>query len=152
MTDIFQSILPGLLVAIVASYVTAQLALRKLYAEKWWERKAKAYTEIIEALYDLLQYCEIKKADYGNNAGYSEEKMKELSEKYSRAYWEVKKATDIGAFVVSPEAELILKELRERPRMEWDKCPPWEIYAEDYEHYRDALSKIAGIARKDLKQ
>src|SRR3989442_842823 len=125
MTEILPHMLSGLF-AVGAVYLTAQLALRKFYSEKWWERKANTYVQIIEALYDLLQYCEIKRADYGDGAGYSEEKLKEFSERYSRAYWEVKKATDI-AFFVSPEAEMILKELRTRPELEWDKCPPWRF-------------------------
>lgn len=29
--------------------------------------------------------------DYGSGTGYSEDKMKEISERYNRAFWEIKK-------------------------------------------------------------
>jgi len=150
MTEILRNVLPSL-VAIVAVYLTAHLALRRFYSERWWERKANMYTQLIEALYDLLQYCEIKKADYGDGAGYADDKLKELAEKYNRAYWEVKKATALAGFVLSSDAAAILRELRDRPELEWDKNPPWEVYGQDYEFYRDALDKIVEVARKDMK-
>ena len=151
MLDIFLKILPGIITAIIASYLAAKWSMRKFYSEKWWERKEKAYTEIIDSLYDLLRYCEIQKEDYGQGTGYSEDRMKELGERYSQAYWKIKKATDIGAFVVSPEAERALKELRKRPRLNWNENPLWDVYEKDYRYYRDALEKIVDIARKDLK-
>ena len=151
MTEFLAATFTGIITGGVVAYLTARWSLDKFYSEKWWERKERAYVEIIEGLYDLLQYCEVKKEDYGGGPGYSEAKMKELQEKYSRAYWELKKTTDIGAFVVSAEAEVILKELRNRPQLDWDKNPPWDIYAQDYGYYRDALTKIVAVARTDLK-
>lgn len=120
------SVLPGV-ITILALYLTAVLSLKKFYAEKRLERKEKAYEGVIEALYDMLQYCEIMKEPYGDT-GYPGEKMKELQEKYNRAFWEVKRATDIGALVMAHEAVAILKDLRERPKLNWDKNPPWDIY------------------------
>lgn len=98
MIDFLLKALPGIVSAIIASYLAANWSLRKFYSEKWWERKERAYTEIIDALYDLLQYCEIQKEDYGRGTGYSDVKVKELEERYSQAFWKIKKATDIGAF------------------------------------------------------
>ena len=151
MIESLLKILPGIITAIIASYLAAKWSMRKFYSEKWWERKEKAYTEIIDALYDLLRYCEIQKEDYGQGHGYPKDRMKELGERYSQAAWKIKKATDIGAVVVSPEAQRALKELREKPQLEWHENPPWEIYEQDYGYYRDTLEKIVEIARKDLK-
>jgi hypothetical protein len=115
MLEFLVKALPGIISAIIASYFAARWSLRRFYSEKWWERKEKAYADIIDALYDLLQYCEIQKEDFGGGTKYSDEKMKEFGERYSQAFWKIKKATDIGAFVVSPEAENILKGLQNRP-------------------------------------
>ncbi len=150
MSEFLLKVLPGIFTAIFASYLAAKWSLRKFYSEKWWERKDHAYVEIIDALYDLIQYCEIKQDDYGQGAGYSKEKETEFRQRYNQAYWKIKKVTDIGAFVVSPQAETILKELRDRPRLEWNENPPWEIYEQDYKYYRDALNKIVQVAKDDL--
>jgi hypothetical protein len=155
MIDIFIKIIPGIIIAIFTSYITAYLtakwSLKRFYSEKWWERKEKAYGEIMDALYDLLKYCEIQKEDYGGGTGYSDEKMKELGERYNQAFWKIKKTADIGAFVVSLEAEKILIELHNRPRLEWNENPPWDIYDQDYKYYREALTRIVDVAKRDLK-
>jgi len=151
MIDFLLKILPGIVTAILASYLATKWSLRKFYSEKWWQRKENAYIEIIDALYDLIQYCETQKEDYGSGTGYSECKIKKFRERYNRAFWEIKKTTDIGAFVVSSQAATILKELRDRPKLEWTENPPWEIYEQDYEYYKDALNKIIQVAKEDLK-
>lgn len=150
MNEFLVKILPGIFTAILASYLAAKWSLKKFYSEKWWERKEHAYVEIIGTLYDLIQYCEIKQEDYGQGTGYSEEKETEFRKRYNQAYWKMKKATDIGAFVISPQAETILKELRDRPRLEWNENPPWEIYEQEYEYHRKALDKIVQVAKDDL--
>ena len=144
-------ILPGIITAILASYLAAKWSLKKSYFEKWWERKEHAYVEIIGALYDLIQYLEIKQEDYGQGTGYSEEKEAGFIKKYNQAYRQMKKSTDIGAFVISPRAVTILKELRDRPRLKWNENPPWEIYEQEYEYHRQALDKIVQVAKDDLK-
>lgn len=143
-------VVPGVITAILGSYLAARWSLKKFYSEKWWERKEHAYAEIINALYDVIQYCEIKKEDYGQGTGYSQEKESEFASNYSAAFWKIKRATDVGAFVISGEAQKVLKELRERPRLKWEENPPWDIYEEDYEAHRAALSKIVELAKKDL--
>ncbi|MCL4703779.1 hypothetical protein KJ068_01385 [bacterium] len=150
MVDFLIKVLPGIATAVLASYLAARWSLRKFYSEQWWQRKERAYTEIIDAIYDLIQYCEIKKEDYGDGTGYNEEKENELRKSHRQAYWKIKKATDIGGFVVSSQAAKILKELRDRPRLDWDENPSWEIYAQEYNYYREALDKIVRVAKKDL--
>ena len=123
--------------------------MKRLYSEKWWQRKEQAYTEIIEALYDLLQYCEIKKEDYGERE--ESETMKDMADKYTLAYWKVKKATTIGAFSLSAEAAKVLIDLNKRPRLDWHENPSWEIYEYDYQFYIEALGKIVKAANDDLQ-
>lgn len=143
-------IIPGIITAILGSYLAAKWSLKKFYSEKWWDRKDHAYTEIIGALYDVIQYCEIQKENYGQGTGYSKEKQAELAANYTAAYWKIKRATDIGAFVISERAQEILKELSDRPRLEWEENPPWDIYEADYEAHQKALSQIVKIAKSDL--
>ncbi len=124
--------------------------MRKFYSEQWWQRKERAYVEIIDALYALIQHCEIQKKGYGAGNGYSEEKESEFREKHSQALWKIKKTTDIGGFVISSKAEGILKELRDRPRLDLNENLLWELYEQDYDYYRDALNKIVSAAKEDL--
>jgi len=152
--DFLPSVLPtlsGITIAILASYLTSKWSIKKFYTERKWERKEVAYVKIIDALYDLIQYCEIRKNDYRYGTELLEQKENELRKKYNLAYWNIKKATDIAAFVVSKKGQTILKELQNRPRLEWNENPPFEIYEEEYKYYQIALEKIIEIAKKDLK-
>jgi hypothetical protein len=126
------------------------LAIVKFKKEKQWERKEKAYTEIIDSLYDLLQHCEIHKEDYGQGTGYSESKEQELGKKFNQAFWKIKKATDIGAFVISHEADKVLTELKEREKLNWNENPSFDVYEHEYQHYQAALNKIVKIAKAEL--
>ena len=86
MTEFFLKILPGIITAVLASSLAAKWSLRKFYSEKWWQRKENAYVEIIDALYDLIQYCEIRKEDYGQGTGYSEDKERKFADRYRQAF------------------------------------------------------------------
>ena len=151
MIETLLKFLPGIVAAIIASYFAARWSLRKIYSEKWWEWKEVAYSEIIECLYDIMQYCEVQRNHDLHGRKYPEERMKKFEDKYSEAYWKLKKVTDIGGFVISNEGAKVLKDLRERPKLDWNENPPWDIYDQDYQYYKQALEKIVEIANKDLK-
>jgi len=145
------SFLPGILAAIVASYLTARWSLKKIYSEKWWERKERAYSEIIGSLYDVTQYCEAQVDYYESGGKYSEERMKEIQGKYVEAYRKLKKVATIGGFAISNEGARVLQDLLNRPKLLWEENHPSEIYDYDYKHYKQALEKFVEIANKDLK-
>lgn len=151
-TDLAIKVLPGIATAIVAAFLSSRWSLRRLLADKWWTRKEHAYSEIIDALYDLLQYTEIKKEDYGDGAGFSENRMKELADLYSAAIWKIKRATAIGAFVISDESAEILTTLRSRPELNWDENPPWDVYDDEHLGYKTALDEFRTAARNDLRR
>ena len=151
MNEIIFTLIPGIITAIFASYLTARWSLKKIYSEKWWERKEKAYSDIITRLYDLMQYCEYQRDHHEWGRKLAAEKEEELKNRYSEAYWKLKKATDIGGFVLSNEGAEVLKGLRNRPLLDWNENPPWDVYDQDYQYYKEALEKIVSVANKELK-
>jgi hypothetical protein len=136
MEEILLKFLPGIIAAIIASYLAARWSLRKIYSEKWWERKERAYSEIIASLCDILQFYEFKKDHYGWGRRLSEDKENEIEEKYREAYWNLKKVTDIGGFVISNEAAKVLEDLRNMPTLNWDENPPNDVYEQDYLNHK----------------
>jgi hypothetical protein len=141
----------GLATTICAAFLSARWATRKAFQERWWERKEKAYTEIIEALHDLIRYTSICAEEYLSGEAQDFPKRTEFGERYSEAYWKIQRATDIGAFVISAQAASILAELRQMPKLEWNGTPPsLESYEADCDHYRKALARIRQCAIKDL--
>jgi len=141
----------GLATTVCAAYFSALWATRHAFKQRWWDRKEKAYSEIIDALHDMLRYSDLSVDGYLSGRSDDHPKEVEFSENYNRAYWQIQKMTDIGAFIISDEAVVALTKLRKRPRLKWEESPPWEIFEEDSKHYREALAAIRSCARADLK-
>ncbi len=136
----------------LAAYLASHWALKKHYKEKWWERKEIAYKDIIDSLYDLLQYCEIEKEDYEHRSTIQIDKFNELQGKYNNAYWNIKKNTIIAEYLVSKDAAAALKILQNREKLKWDENPPWEIFEAEYNAYQKALMEIIRTSNIDLKK
>jgi len=142
----------AIIIAVTSSYFTTQFALGKFYSEKWWEEKNKFYSEIVNLLNDLIRYCEVKKEDCGNGTKLIPELEIELREKHLKAYMEMKRVTTIASFTISKEAEIILTNLRDRPKLKYEENPICDLYEDDYKFYNKALTDIIRVAKKDLNK
>src|SRR5208282_4946563 len=99
--------------AFFAAFFSARWGARQAFREHWWDKKVSAYTEIIEALHDLIRYSDVMVHE--ELTGTENSRRDEFGERYSEAYWKIQKATDIGAFAICREATDILTNLRQRP-------------------------------------
>lgn len=151
LTTVVSSILPSLIVGICTAVFSVRLALRRFHAERWWERKADAYSRIVEALYDAMEYCSARSHEEMTGEQISEDRKKELSEGYDRAFRELKKATRVGAYIISDEVAEALAALEKRPRLEPKECAWFEIFDADHEAYKETLAQVRTLAKEDLR-
>jgi len=86
------SILAGLIIAFFTSLITVRLALKQFFSERWWERKADAYSKIVEALYHIRHELQADLDAEIVGATISEERKKELQEEAKKGYEELDKA------------------------------------------------------------
>jgi hypothetical protein len=152
LTTILSSLIPSLIVGVCIAVFSVRLALRRFHAERWWERKAEAYSRIVEALYHAKEYCAARSSDE-KTAGrqITPEREKELSEGYQHACRELRKAASVGAYIISDEVAKVLSALEKRPRLD-PKDTAWvEIFDADYEAYKKALGDVRTLAKKDLR-
>lgn len=140
-----------IVLVIVASFVATTLAINKFYKEKIWERREKSYTEIIDSLYNLIKYFRVYKEDYGQGTGLSENSEADLYAAYISASSSLAKATDIGYFYISKEANAVLIELKNRKQLNFGEEPMFEIYESEYQAHQIALNNFLIIAKNDLK-
>ncbi len=135
MSEITQGILialiPALAVSIIASFVTVRLSLRQFYSRRWWEKRAEAYSEIMEHLSYLQFYFDEWADEIHGEKMLSKERKNELSDGYRQSRESIVRATAIGAYIVSDTTTTalatLLSELRkEDPSGDWgadnDRC------------------------------
>lgn len=139
-----------ILIPILTAAITVKLSLNKFRTEKWWEKKTETYSGIVDALHKLKNYCEQKlEAEYRPNS-LSKEKEKELQNQYNQAYQEVTKAIDVGSFIISKEALKVLQDYENRPQLNWNENPLWDIIEHDLDYTKTCLKNFKKEAKKDL--
>ena len=137
------------LIAVIISAYNARF--NRFASERWWERKAEAYTSIIDALSDLVYYYQQNFDSFVTQKELSEEKQREIKERWRKGNFEIKKATNIGAFLISPEAENALKKYWEEPTDD-DYLSDWfERLARDYTKAENCLKELVLFAKQDLR-
>ncbi len=80
-----------------------------------------------------------------------EAQFAKLRDDYQQAYRDLRKATGIGAFIVSSKVAAALAALDARPRPQWKRDePPWEPYDAEFDAYKKSLEEIRRLAKEDL--
>jgi hypothetical protein len=151
LTTFTSSILPSLIVGVATARFSVWLAIRRFQSERWWERKAEAYSRIIEALHDATECFSAWSHEDETGERISEDHKKELEEVYGRARRELRKAKGIGAYIISDEVTQVLATLEKRPRLDEKECAFFELYDAEFEAYKKALADVRLLARKDLR-
>ena len=147
---IFIALIPGVIVSIITAYVTVQLSMKQFYSQRWWEKKAEAYSHIIEHL-SYLQFYFGEWFNEGANIRELGDRDKErLLEGYRQARESIAKAAAIGAYIVSEDTVSALAKLlgeieEEDPKGNWvgdmDRC---------YGLVKECIAKVKEYARVDL--
>jgi hypothetical protein len=139
------------LIQVVVAVVTVHLALGRFHRERWWERKADAYSRIVESLYAAIEHFRVSSAECEGGAKFDEKFRQKIDHDCDAAFGELRKAQVIGAYIISNEVAKMLDELMKRPRLSWNDSPHWEVFKDDQEAYAKALVGIREIAKKDLR-
>lgn len=147
---IIWEIIQPIFISIIVAVITVKLSLKKFRSEKWWEKKAEAYSKIVDALHQLKNYCEQKlPAEYGEPS-LSPEKEKELGQQYQTAYRELVKTLDVGSFIITDEAVKILETYQNRPELNYYENPLCDIIECDLKYIKECLRDFKLSAKKDL--
>jgi len=144
------SFVSALALAVLSALVSVQLALRRFRAERWWERKAEAYSALLIALFDVqrsLDY-EIRRIEEG--AQLSESYLKDLKDRSRAGYTEIRKAGVIGTFLFGAEAATRINQLVDSLDTPKHGLDFYEEVGEDFDAVRSALVDLKQIAKRDL--
>ena len=145
-------IVSGIVVAFATSWLTINHSLRRFYSEKWWERKAEAYSSIVEALYDVKNNLDalIRVEEVGREM--PEETRKGLFAKSAEGYERINRQAGVGAFIISEDASKELASLKS----DLDEISSADMGFYDWadrraSRVRDSLDKLRLLAKADLR-
>lgn len=90
--DSAKVVVPGIVVAVITSIVTVRLSIRRFHAEKWWERREAAYSNLIDIIYSFKDYTTKHLAHEEDPANFRtgekevwEIEWREFNKRYARA-------------------------------------------------------------------
>jgi hypothetical protein len=153
MADISGTILnlsAGVLTGIVTGAISVRFALRRFRAERTWERKVAAYTEIFDALYDIQRYAAMRIEEIEEGAQFVEEYEREASRRSSKGYDAIRRAALRGTFVVGAAGAARLEKLVAAFDDPHHGDDPHEIVSADFASAREALADLRAIANSDI--
>lgn len=147
------AIVPAIISAYVAARLSVRAAIHSHVAERWWERKEKAYTDIIEAVYDAYRYSKHREREfYEQRDIYEESRRKEISDAGTAAYWTILRATAVGDFLYDEKVAAELVKLRAGLDAVDGEQFPGDIFSDQVKLYDTALNNIRALARDDLRR
>ena len=149
MSDWITNLGTGLVVAIVTSFVTVRLSLKSFVSQRWWERKAEAYSQSMEQ----LSYCEHYESTYldkiergaPTDSDWLEERGKEAGE----ASLALRRVAGVGAFTISENAAKALRD-RLKPDPTVRQADLHEVLDDNLYRIRVCMKVIREEAERDL--
>ena len=138
---------------VITSYITVNFGLRRFYTEKWWERKAGIYTDIMELLYNYQLYVGKEIDDIQTNQEVEEEiDADEWTKRdVNQAHQKIEKIITIGTFIVSEEIIEVINELLSELHSANDEETYFEFLLSQHAALHKAISKFRDCAKRDLK-
>lgn len=138
--------------SVLATIVSIYNARFKRFArERWWERKVEAYSRITQALADLVYYYDEHYTAQIEGSSLSPEYRKKVGEHWRQGQADVKKATAIGAFLISEEADAALKKMANERPSNVDPEDYFEALEFDYKAAQNCLKAVVAAAKKDIR-
>jgi hypothetical protein len=133
----------------LSAWITYRLAFRRFRAEKSWERRADAYTKVVEALHDSLKFADthLRHAEKGSDV--PPEKDAVVRKAAQEGHDEIRRTADVGKLFLSSTAlNRLARFAEESDNVE---AETWFDYLEkNYELTSMCLNEFVQLARQDL--
>ncbi|HAV1807143.1 hypothetical protein [Enterobacter sp. V87_3] len=148
----------GIITGVIAAIVTANVALRRFYHEKWWEKKSQSYNELVGNLFELQVFFEDVRRHYrrerqGKVTMFDEDIPWDKGESLRIA---IQRQLALAPISLSAKTNDLVKHFFEQSstklrEMFKEGMPQEEIYDERIKLLQQVINEIAHDAKKELK-
>jgi hypothetical protein len=149
--DIVKALIPGIIIAALASFLTVRLAIRRFHEEKWWEKKQEIYSRLLETLHHLKNYAAEHYEGQCDPNYITDEKRKELERDWKKFSREFAKLLDLASFHLSSEAVAVLDEYEKKKAEARKSDDIFEWIDGDLAAVSECLEKLKKAAKRDLE-
>ena len=149
--EIAQPALISVVTAVITAVVTVRLSLHNFYSQKWWEKQAEVYSEILASLAHMQVSSEY---EFDSSVGFpsTEEQKKIQSERWRKSKARIEQITNIGAFIISETVHEHLVVLQKKLEANKEKTD-WHLVIEsELTAVRKAIKAIRECAKRELKR
>jgi hypothetical protein len=137
------------IIAVIATAYNSRFG--RYTSERWWERKVEAYVRIIDAFSDLVYYYQqIYDAELEARE-LTETRKAEIEDLWRKGIHLIKKASNMGAFLISTEAENALRCYWDEPKEKIDPNDWFGHLTYEYDNAEKTLNQLVICAKKDLQ-
>lgn len=162
--DFISKVLVGSLSGLIIAYFTARYALDRFYREKWWDKRASLYVQLVESIYA------IKKAsiywyeeEISKRSGFSErsfelngEEIKLLEAEHDKAVIDLMRISDLSPLLLNEKCKTLIESYLEqrtnlRNRFDYDAIEIDDAVSESLGNIIALLDSIMMEARKELR-
>jgi hypothetical protein len=136
--------------AIGGGWISAWIALRRFRSEKWWERKADAYSSLVGSIHDVHDEAD-QVFDVELIGGeLSDERRKELEEASRKGRADIRRKASFASFIISERAGMILRKLDGGLFQAAHTLDLMKAIDLTREHTESALNNLRAEAMRDL--
>ncbi|MFH3442209.1 hypothetical protein ABK941_20535 [Enterobacter hormaechei] len=161
--SLFFQLIIGLVSGAFGAWVAANFALRRFYSEKWWEKRASAFIELTDAVYQLktsfYYYCELREVQHNgpddspNFVQLNAEQQEEMDAGNFQAYKIIKKYSQSGLLLLTPKATQLLQDfLKEELKINNDVNYKGMEYYEAEELFYDNANNLFNELIKESRE
>ena len=142
MLNTLLTVLTGIAIAAVSSWITVHLSIRQFRSQRWWEKKVEAYERVIEAFHKYKKFSsEYLITEYFKGNEVSEERAAELRAQSKEGWDEISRASDVGQFFLSEKAVKILQ-----------KCEQEKQNKQHYDSWNESLEADWSLAEQYMQE
>jgi hypothetical protein len=151
MTNMLGQILVSIIIGAISAMLTARLALGRFRSQRWWEKKADAYSAIVGSILDVLHANNVYYDELVDGGAVSEEKQFEMQTSYKAVMETLRRHVLLGDFFISEHSSRMLRDLLETLSQASDAEPWLDRLDRSGKTLREALKQFRLIAKQDLE-
>jgi hypothetical protein len=148
---IIVALIPALLVAVITAWLTVKLSIKRFHSERWWERKAQAYSDILEQLSIMKHTYDIWIGEEISGLHLAKSYLERVSRLESEAKLKIDQISATGAFYISERSVESLQKVTAALSPFEFNSNVFEILDHNAATISRAINDIRTEAKKDLK-